>query len=273
MNIYMSNPNVYRYSTKVNEVEYGDDYVAIVPAENIVRGGGGGQPRDRGEVFFEQTSAIIQDVFKKDGKTWLKLHRDVPKLALEGPIDLSVDEAYRNELAKSHTLTHVAMACLKTVLVGFRSMGAEISKEGHSSELFFAASEPVIEELVNQAEILARYGIGKSLPVHSQNVKIGKEINAVEIVAAQFPHWRVNPDSQFKSGRLRIVHIDGLDSNPCGGSHVSNTSEIGSFLFDNLREVEGGMALSAVRTSTWQKWFGEQALLQCNRVNREALAF
>ena len=38
------------------------------------------------------------------------------------------------------------------------------------------------------------------------------------------------------SGRVRLVDIEGLDLQPCGGTHVKNTREIGTVLVTNIEK-------------------------------------
>ena len=38
------------------------------------------------------------------------------------------------------------------------------------------------------------------------------------------------------SGRVRLVEIDGIDLQPCGGTHVRNTAEIGAVLVTNIEK-------------------------------------
>jgi misacylated tRNA(Ala) deacylase len=38
------------------------------------------------------------------------------------------------------------------------------------------------------------------------------------------------------SGRVRLVAIDGLDLQPCGGTHVRNTREIGRLAISSIEK-------------------------------------
>jgi misacylated tRNA(Ala) deacylase len=38
------------------------------------------------------------------------------------------------------------------------------------------------------------------------------------------------------SGRVRLIEIAGLDLQPCGGTHVRNTSEIGTVLVTSIEK-------------------------------------
>jgi misacylated tRNA(Ala) deacylase len=37
------------------------------------------------------------------------------------------------------------------------------------------------------------------------------------------------------SGRVRLVEIEGIDLQPCGGTHVRNTAEIGPVLVTDIQ--------------------------------------
>src|SRR5690606_35020669 len=46
-----------------------------------------------------------------------------------------------------------------------------------------------------------------------------------------------------REGMLRIITIDGLDRNACGGTHVSQTGEIGPLLLRRTARTRGGTRL------------------------------
>jgi alanyl-tRNA synthetase len=49
-----------------------------------------------------------------------------------------------------------------------------------------------------------------------------------------------------RSGRIRIIEIDGIDTNACGGTHVAGTALIGPLLLRGTERVRGTVRLSFV---------------------------
>jgi misacylated tRNA(Ala) deacylase len=47
------------------------------------------------------------------------------------------------------------------------------------------------------------------------------------------------------SGRVRVLKIDGVDLQPCGGTHVANTAEIGNVVVTKI-EKKGAMTRRVV---------------------------
>lgn len=43
--------------------------------------------------------------------------------------------------------------------------------------------------------------------------------------------------------KIRIVHIDGLDYIPCGGTHCSRTGEVGIIKITGIEKIRGNIRL------------------------------
>lgn len=272
MNIHANFPSLFKHDTTVLDLDFGDNYTLVELKENIVRAAGGGQPRDKAQLILNGKTYEIEDVVKKGGKTWLKIGEKISNNSLAKMAVVIVDEEYRLQLSKTHSLTHLVMASLKLVVDGFTSQGAEISDTGKFAELTFGSKEELTEGLIAQVEILSRVAMNSNLSITSEIVKPTKTQSAVEIAERSFSHWRVNPGLSL-TGKVRVIHIADLDSNPCSGSHVSNTEEIGPFVFQNVRKSDNYFKVKVLRTDVWQKWYGELSLLNCDRIDPNKIPF
>lgn len=220
-NIYLSHPDILEVDTVVVRYRVMDDgSPAIVVAANPVRPAGGGQPADRGVAHTDQGSIPITAVIKHDGETWLVMPCGAYS---EGdPIGISVDPARRRLLSQAHTFTHLMMAGAREVVPGYTSKGADIDDDGVSIELRFLSSVPVTPDMVREIDRRTRSRILNPLPVLVERAR------SVEEAAAHYPNWRVDPDLNL-SGKVRVIVIAGIDANPCSGSHVSTTGDIGPY--------------------------------------------
>ena len=53
------------------------------------------------------------------------------------------------------------------------------------------------------------------------------------------PGAQVNERAKVGDGPVRIVSIGGLDHNPCGGTHVKTTSQVGSVTIRKISRNKG----------------------------------
>jgi alanyl-tRNA synthetase len=166
----------------------------------------GGQPADRGVLGG---AAVPDVVAREDGAVVHILGRPLPKDV--GEIAGEIDWPRRFDHMQQHTGQHVLSAAFEQVLdadtVGFH-LGAEAS----TIDVNVARLDP---EVVAAVEDLANRVVWEDRPVSARFVDPGE--------LASLPLRR----PPAVDGPVRIVDIAGFDLNPCGGTHVSRTGEIG----------------------------------------------
>lgn len=183
-----------------------------------LRVSGGGQPADRGWLVATGDHLPVHGVRKEAGFIWVAIAADA-SVDLGDAVTLEVDVDVRLMFARAHTLTHVMMGCLKKSLPGFDSRGAEISAVDGTAELLFTA--PAIDDdALAMAVSTARAAITQDLPVQVLKAK------SVDDARRDFPLFRMDPDLTL-GGKIRLINIPGVDTNPCSGSHVARLGLIG----------------------------------------------
>ena len=177
----------------------------------------GGQPGDVGLLRWEGGETAIADTVKVDGETILHLPAPGASLppvsaVVEGEIDW--DRRYR--LMRMHTAMHLLCSLIKGAAVTGGSVGADRSrldfdlpnpppKETIEAGLnvLIEADHPVRIEWVDEAVLEADPGLVRTMSVAPPR----------------------------GSGRLRLMRIGDadvlVDLQPCGGTHVARTGEIG----------------------------------------------
>ncbi len=137
---------------------------------------------------------------------------DLSDFATGQPLSAHIDVARRRAHRRFHTATHLLCA-----LIPYPVDGCSITA-GYA-RLDFHMSEPLDKELINAG--LARL-IGEAHPVQHRWIS-EEELDAnpglVRSMSVQPPRGL---------GRVRVLEIDGVDLQPCGGTHVANTAEIGA---------------------------------------------
>ncbi len=178
---------------------------------------GGGQAGDAGTLLAAGgAQLVIGDTRKHPDEPGLIVH--VPAAgedaAAFGPgtvVQASVDVPRRQAHRRFHTATHLLCA-----LLPFAVDGCSITAS--YARLDFHTSEPLDKAALNAG--LARL-VAEAHPVRHRWIS-EQELDAnpqlVRSMSVQPPRGL---------GRVRVMEIEGVDLQPCGGTHVANTAEVG----------------------------------------------
>lgn len=174
---------------------------------------GGGQPGDTGRLELSDGTMIdVTDARYGPDRTEIRLTVSGPC-----PVDASVtqhlDWTRRYRLMRMHTALH-----LLSVALPFPVTGGQIGET--ESRLDFDIAEPTLDKDA-VAERVSDLIAGDH-PVTTEWIT-DEELDAnpdlVKTMAVKPPRG---------SGRVRLVRIGTVDLQPCGGTHVARTSEIGA---------------------------------------------
>jgi misacylated tRNA(Ala) deacylase len=174
---------------------------------------GGGQPGDRGRLLLEDGGAleVIDTVKAAEGI----VHRMAEGSALPpvgARLRAEIDWGRRHRLMRMHSALHLLCRAIDCPVTGGQVGEAR-------SRLDFDAGEVRLDK----EEIAARLAqwIAEDRSIRHFWID-GDELAArPELVRTM----SVRPPTA--SGRVRLVEIDGLDLQACGGTHVRSTGEIG----------------------------------------------
>jgi len=174
---------------------------------------GGGQPGDTGSLRWDGGEARIVDVVKADGADVLHiLAPDAPRPAVGTKLHSALDWDRRLLHMRMHTALHVMSAVIKGNVTGGQ-VGADKSRLDFNLEGEVPAKEWVTEE-INKLIALDR-------PVTPQWITDEELTARPELVKTM----SVRPP--MGAGRVRLLAIEGIDLQACGGTHVARTGEIG----------------------------------------------
>jgi misacylated tRNA(Ala) deacylase len=193
-----------------------DDGGIIVDA-SVFYPTGGGQPGDAGRIAWEGGEAAIATAVKGEGGTVVLVPEDgAPRPAVGDEIRQMLDWDRRHLHMRVHTALHLLSVVIPLPVTG-GSIGAgkgrldfdmpetPEGREGIEAALnaLVARDLAVTEEWITDAELEANPGLVKTMSVKPP----------------------------MGSGRVRLVRIglgaDQVDLQPCGGTHVARTGEIG----------------------------------------------
>jgi misacylated tRNA(Ala) deacylase len=191
---------------------------------------GGGQAGDRGElVLADGTVVAIADT--KKGETpgeIVHVLADPAQAALLTPgaaVRARIDVARRRAHMRFHTATHLLCALIPHPVDGC-SITADYAR------LDFHMNEPLDKEALEAG--LARL-VAEAHPVHHRwitDAELDANPQLVRSMSVQPPRG---------TGRVRLMEVEGVDLQPCGGTHVANTREIGALV---VRKIEKKSAMT-----------------------------
>ena len=174
----------------------------------------GGQPADSGYLESASGRSRVLSASHPDGDKTAIVHQleAAPALAEGDMVTAILDWERRYKLMRMHTALH-----LLSVVFPFPVTGGSVGEDKgrldfdmpevpeNIAELearlnaMAAGNHPVTDEWITDAEMAANPGLIKTM--------------------------KVKPP--MGQGRVRLIRIGDVDLQPCGGTHVSNTSEIG----------------------------------------------
>ena len=189
---------------------------------------GGGQAGDTGTLRRADGSTIaIVDTRKGDpGQAEAAdaiVHRvapDTPLPALGESVTLAIDWDRRYAMMRLHTCLHV-LSCVVNAPV----TGGNISPEKGRLDFDIDMSRLDAEQITREVNAL----IARAIPTETVWIS-DEEMDArpelVKTMSVQPPRG---------AGRVRLLRIEGIDLQPCGGTHVANIGEIGKVKVTRIR--------------------------------------
>lgn len=174
---------------------------------------GGGQPGDTGELRRASGELLrVTDTRKDDGDNIVhSLATDATRPAIGETVEAVIDWELRYAHMRMHTGLH-----LLGVVLQYGVTGGSISAT--RSRLDFDMTDTVDKEAVEH-ELNAL--IEADHPVQTQWITDEELAAQPELIRTM----SVKPPQG--AGRVRLLNIPGVDIQPCGGTHVARTGEIG----------------------------------------------
>lgn len=194
---------------------------AIVLDQTVFYPHGGGQPGDSGFLVSEDGSKTEIIDTQKDYRGILHVAADGALLPAVGdPVAAQIDWERRHRLMRMHTCMHLLCS-----IVPLGVTGGSI-RDG-SARLDFDAPEPLDKNEITQE--LNRI-IEKDYPVATRWIsseELDDQPDLVRTMSVQPPRG---------GGRVRLVNVTDIDLQPCGGTHVKSTAEIGPVLVKKIEK-------------------------------------
>lgn len=218
------------------KVFYQDGYQKTLTSEvvEVVDGGlllaatifyplGGGQPGDQGVLTINGRDYVVADTrFADDRHNIVHFleEDDLGAIQAGDPVDMRLDWQRRHRLMRMHTSMHLVCS-----LITAQATGGSVGET--ESRIDFDLQGQVIDKDRLSADLNAL--VARALPVSIgaiTDAELDKNPDLVRTMSVQPPRGH---------GTVRTISIEDTDYQPCGGTHVSNTAEIGELVVTGLK--------------------------------------
>ena len=222
-------------TTKAKLIESFDqgEFKALIFDRTPFYGESGGQMGDKGNILInDQVVAEVIDTQKPVEDLFVHFCQNVNNelLKVGESYDLSVNSHSRSMTAKHHSATHLLQAALINVL------GKHVKQAGSSVSFDrlrfdFTHTDALTEQQVLKTEQLVNQKISESLSVTASimNKDEANQKGAMALFGEKY------------GDEVRVLEMGDFSVELCGGTHVSNTNEIGSFLIINESSLSSGV--------------------------------
>ncbi len=189
---------------------------------------GGGQAGDTGQLQRGDGAALAITDTRKGSAPGQVLHlvapgTDLSAWAVGQAVLARIDAARRQAHRRFHTATHLLCALVPHPVDGCSITATYARLDFHMTEpldkqtlsagiaRLVAAAHPVTQRWISEDELDANPGLVRSMSVQPPRAGTG-------------------------AGRVRLVQVQGVDLQPCGGTHVANTAEIGAVVVTKIEK-------------------------------------
>ena len=176
----------------------------------------GGQVGDIGTLIGAGTEFIVADS-QKDGDLWIHVgHLTKGKLSVGQTLAAAVDESRRSGIRRAHSATHIlhhALHC--TVGKDATQRGSRVQQD--ELRFDFANNQALTAEEVRQVEDIINECIAQGATVTTELLPIeaARKKGAMALFGEKYPD------------EVRVVSMGDFSVELCGGTHLSNTGQVG----------------------------------------------
>ncbi|SCU74916.1 Alanyl-tRNA editing protein AlaX-M [Cupriavidus necator] len=192
--------------------------------ETVCYARSGGQAGDTATLALAdgRTMAIVDTVYADDRSRILHVPApDAPLPRVGERVTVTIDWARRHKLMRLHTCLHLLGSLIPAPVTG-----CGISPE--SARVDFDLPESTLDK----ADLTERL----NALIHANTAVRTTLITPQELAAQPELVRTIGAAPPAGTASIRIIEIPGVDRQPCGGTHVANTSEIGAVVVTKIEK-------------------------------------
>jgi misacylated tRNA(Ala) deacylase len=211
---YHEHPDLLTLTTEIVEAQPG----RVLLAQSPFFPGGGGQLADKGVIRWSSGEARVTAFEKVGGRLWHVL--DDAAAEPNGAVEAAVDPDFRLMMTQMHTGTHILNAVIFHEFNGALVTGVQMNDDGTARMDFDLPDVDnsglrAVEDPINEA-------IRRDLAVSDSYIPLDDAYEEHGLIRTRSA---APPPTQ--DGKIRIVEIQGLDRQACGGTHLASTGRSG----------------------------------------------
>ena len=184
--------------------------------------GGGGQPPDKGSLGIGPVRASVVDARREGGGIVHVLDNPIPDTVGELKGDLDWERRF------AHMRHHTALHVLSGVI--WENFGAKVTggqMRADRARMDFSFPGEWTLDVVGEIERLTNEALASARPVKVYGLPREEALKNPDLIRTQV---NLVPE---RVEVIRIVEIEGLDTQADGGTHVANTREVGEMEITN----------------------------------------
>ena len=233
---------MFKDSNELKGLKEGDEAILILDKSPFYAESGG-QVGDSGYIKTKDAKFYVQDTIKIKKNVFGHIGTlESGSLKCNEQVEALIDEHRRNDIKRNHSVTHLLHKALKIVL------GDHVEQKGSlvdnlKTRFDFSHTKPISNDDIQQIESIVNNEIltNKVTTTEMMSIDKAKESGALMLFGEKY-------DSE-----VRVLNI-GNSIELCGGTHVSNTGDIGLFkiysetgVASGVRRIEGVTGLNLIK--------------------------
>ena len=191
---------------------------------------GGGQSGDQGLIKTSTAQARVNDCIKQGHAFLHQIEILKGELKKSESVTTHVESKIRRQTASNHSATHLMHAALRKVLGTHVTQAGSLVDET-KTRFDFTHNKPLSSEDIQTVENLVNEEISLAHPVKAEVMshKVALEKGAMALFGEKY------------GNEVRVLTMGSFSCELCGGTHVSNTSQIRAFKIISESGVSSGV--------------------------------
>jgi alanyl-tRNA synthetase len=202
----------------------------LVTTETPFYAESGGQVGDEGIISGSNFKAVVRNTTKQNEIYLHHIEVQSGEVKVKDTVHLGVSSAERRNIMANHSATHLMHAALRKVLGNHVTQAGSLVDAG-KLRFDFTHNKPMSARELHEVESLVNAEISKATPVQSQVMKHKEalQMGAMALFGEKY------------GSEVRVLKMGDFSTELCGGTHVSNTSQIRLFKILSESGVSAGV--------------------------------
>ncbi len=216
MRQYYTDPYTVEFEAEIIRTENNNGKTAVILDRSFFYPTSGGQDHDTGAINGRTVFDVIED-----GEDVVHLMKDDPGIGKAHCV-IDQDRRYRN--MQQHTGQHILSAAFEN-LFDIQTVSSRLGEMIGTIDLSRTPTAAELEEVVATSNKIIEEN--RPVVIHFAD-------------SANLSSFRLRKDPKVQ-GTVRIVEVADFDFSPCGGTHCTHTSEVGTILTGNMEKVKAAL--------------------------------